>query len=109
MGVVIERTVSRMKRVRNIAFEQYERQIVKKQDYSPERIPSYLSNLIFKKDEDSKKLAKEILKGNYDTKDEEDMLDNMVYNLLNRSEKLAYVMQNKRNDKNSKNYHKTID
>lgn len=99
--------MSRKERIHDIQKEGYERQMTKKSSCSLERVPDYLSYFEFKKSEDSKKLAKEILKGNYDYQAEDDMLNRMIYNSLNRSEKHAFTLQNKRNSQGSKNFHKS--
>ena len=54
--------------------------------------PNYLSYFQFKKEEDIKKLAKEILDGTHNFDEEEGKLNRMLYEMQSKSEKFAFFL-----------------
>lgn len=65
-------------------------------------VPNYLNYFEFRKDENIKHLAKEILKGQFDFEGEEEKLDRILYKLLSRTEKYAFYLQTKKDKKINK-------
>eukprot|EP00347_Sterkiella_histriomuscorum_P017048 403350860 len=98
-GYVPPRTLSRMKRVRKITYDNFARNFIKTSNTAVVNVPPYLNYFEFRKNENTKQLAKDILKGDFNFEEEEEKLNKIMFNLLNRSEKFSFILQTKKEKK----------
>ncbi|CDW77426.1 UNKNOWN [Stylonychia lemnae] len=101
MGFIPPRTISRLQRIRQITFEQFERQFIKSSNNTIVKLPAHLDYFNFKREQNAQELVKKILNGEYDLDEEEKRLNELLYSTMSKSQ-LSGIKINKDDKKVNK-------